>query len=158
VGRLWVGGCYSLTTGVFFVYVKPNLLPAVGNGSSCGQHTPRVGRLGSVGLLQCGPLHGVFIELTVPMEDRLTESATIKTAKYKGLVHDIASNNWQCDFFSVEIGCRGNDAASLGRCLSTLGFMKKERQNLQRLVCCTARRSSYFVYLKRNDATWAAPR
>ena len=99
----------------------------------------------------------VLLELTVPMEDRCTESATIKTRRYRNLASDIASNNWLCDFFSVEVGSRGNDAASLGRCLSSLGFSRKERQTLQRLACDTSRRSSYYIFLKRNDPLWLAP-
>jgi hypothetical protein len=67
------------------------------------------------------------------MEDRLTEAATIKTGKYYNLVNDIASNNWRCDFFTAEVGSRGNDAAFLGRCLTCLGFSRKERQTLHGL-------------------------
>jgi hypothetical protein len=99
----------------------------------------------------------VLIELTVPMEDRLTESATIKTAKYQELVNDISSNNWRCDLFTVEVGSRGNDAVSLGRCLTCLGFSRKVSQTLQRSVCDTSRRASYFIYLKRNDPIWVNP-
>jgi len=99
----------------------------------------------------------VLLELTVPMEDRVVDAATLKTRRYQDLAHDIASNNWKCDFFSVEVGSRGNDGSSLGRCLTSLGFTRRERQELQRTVCDTARKASYFIYLKRNDATWTVP-
>jgi hypothetical protein len=99
----------------------------------------------------------IVIELTVPLEDRILASATFKTCKYRNLVSDIASNNWRCDFFTVEVGSRGNDAASLGRCLSALGFARKERQALQRLACDTSRRCSYYIFLKRNDPVWLTP-
>lgn len=99
----------------------------------------------------------VLLELTVPMEDRLSDSALVKTNKYINLVNDITSNNWKCDFFSIEIGSRGNAAASLGRCLATLGFGRKERQELQRCACSTARKASYFIYLRRNEHSWGIP-
>jgi hypothetical protein len=85
------------------------------------------------------------------------DAAIRKTISYQKLAHDIASNNWKCDFFSLEVGSRGNDASSLGRCLTSLGFTRRERQQLQRAVCDTARKASYFIYLKRNDPTWTVP-
>jgi hypothetical protein len=99
----------------------------------------------------------VVLELTVPLEDRAAASAAVKTRRYRDLVSDIASNNWRCDFFTVEVGSRGNDASSLGRCLSSLGFSRKERQTLQRRACDTSRRSSYYIFLKRNDPVWVSP-
>ncbi len=96
----------------------------------------------------------ILLELTCPTEERCFDAAALKTRTYRNLVHDIASNNWECHFFSIEVGSRGNDASSLGRCLTSLGFTRRERQQLQRTVSATARRSSYFIYLKRNDPTW----
>ena len=99
----------------------------------------------------------LLLELTVPYEDRVLDAATVKTRRYRDLAHDIASNDWECDFFSIEVGSRGNDASSLGRCLTSLGFTRRERQDLQRAVSDTARKASYFIYLKRNDPTWTVP-
>jgi hypothetical protein len=99
----------------------------------------------------------ILLELTCPLEDLVMDAAIRKTISYQKLAHDIASNNWECDFFSLEVGSRGNDASSLGRCLTSLGFTRRERQQLQRAVCDTARKASYFIYLKRNDPTWTVP-
>jgi hypothetical protein len=45
----------------------------------------------------------------------------------------------------------------LGHCLFCLGFSRKDSQTLQRSVCDTSRRASYFIYLKRNDPIWVNP-
>ena len=87
----------------------------------------------------------------------MSDAAIFKTRRYRDLAHDIASNNWECNLFTIEVGSRGNDASSLGRCLASLGFTRRERQQLQRTVSDTARKSSYFIYLKRNDPTWTIP-
>jgi hypothetical protein len=99
----------------------------------------------------------LLLELTVPIEERVVAAATRKTIRYRNLANDIASNNWECHLFSIEVGSRGNDASSLGRCLASLGFTRRERQQLQRTVSDTARKASYFIYLKRNDPTWTIP-
>ena len=99
----------------------------------------------------------LLMELTVPIEECVLSAATRKTIRYRTLANDIASNNWECHLFTIEVGSRGNDASSLGRCLTSLGFTRRERQQLQRSVSDTARKASYFIYLKRNDPTWTIP-
>ena len=96
----------------------------------------------------------VLIELTVPMEDRLIQSSISKTERYSRLCREIHSNNWTCSLYTVEVGSRGNDSTSLGRCLTALGFSRAERRNTQRESAATAQRCSYYIYLKRNDPVW----
>ena len=96
----------------------------------------------------------VLVELTVPFGDRILASADYKSRKYQSLKHEICSNGYRCELFTVEIGCRGNYSASLRTCLLKLGFSKRSASSVCRVAAATALRCSYYIYLKRSSPVW----
>lgn len=99
----------------------------------------------------------VLVELTVPMEDRVLQSAVLKTEKYANLCRQIHSNSWECSLYTVEVGSRGNYTASLALCLKALGLSTNERKSVQRQAAATAQKCSYYIYLKRMERDWDGP-
>ena len=59
----------------------------------------------------------ILIELTVPLEDRVSDAHSRKHDRYLPLLVNCESNGWHATHFPVEVGCRGFVAFSLTRCL-----------------------------------------
>ena len=87
----------------------------------------------------------LFLELTVPQEDRVPATHTIKVLRYNSLLASCESYGWAASHFSFEFGCRGFVAHSLLTCLKHIGFprwwAKKVRRECSRVVL----RCSYFA-------------
>jgi hypothetical protein len=96
----------------------------------------------------------ILIELTVPFEDRVFVAAESKANKYCDLQRNIISAGYECELFTVEVGCRGNYAASLSKCLVQLGLPRRHARRVCSSASKTALSCSYYVYLKRNSSHW----
>ena len=68
-----------------------------------------------------------MMELTVPYEDRIEVSGELKRSKYQEIVNAGESKGWKVTLWSVEVGCRGFPAVSLGNYLRDIGFSGSER-------------------------------
>ena len=96
----------------------------------------------------------ILIELTVPQEDRIAISNTLKTNRYSDLLAKCEENEWHATHFPVEIGSRGWVAHSLLTCLQKLGFTASWRKKVRRECSRVALRCSYLLYLRRNVRSW----
>ena len=97
----------------------------------------------------------VLIELTCPLEDRISTAHELKKDRYLELLLNCLCNGWTAFHFSVEVGSRGFVAYSLTSCLQKLGFSsylaKKARNECSKI----ALRASYSIYLQRNIREWS---
>ena len=68
-----------------------------------------------------------MMELTVPYEDRIEVSRELKKSKYQ--VNAGERKDWKVTLWSVEEGCRGFPAVSLGNYLRDIGFSSQEQRD-----------------------------
>ena len=87
----------------------------------------------------------VLIELTCPLEDRISTAHELKKDRYLELLSSCRCNGWTAFHFPVEVGSRGFVAYSLTSCLQKLGFSsylaKKARNECSKI----ALRASYSI-------------
>ena len=87
----------------------------------------------------------VLIELTCPLEDRISTAHELKKDRYLELLSNCRCNGWTAFHFPVEVGSRGFVAYSLTSCLQKLGFSsylaKKARNECSKI----ALRASYSI-------------
>jgi hypothetical protein len=99
----------------------------------------------------------VWIELTVPLEDCVTDAQLRKTDRYRQLRHDAINNGWSVDLFTVEVGSRGYVGHSLLRCLRSLGMPRSRITKVMAECSRVALRASYVIYLHRERSEWVMP-
>ena len=95
----------------------------------------------------------IMLELTVPIEDRVSISENIKTAWYKNLISECHSNGWKTHLITIEIGCRGYVPNNLIPKLKQLGLSKASCSDTRKVCSTTALRCSYVLYLNRNNTS-----
>lgn len=93
----------------------------------------------------------ILIELTVPIEQNLTNANLRKKCKYSELVAECENRSWTTYYFPVEVGSRGFYNTSLPKCLAALGIPKGKRKNLLDHAAKTALRGSYVIWLSRHS-------
>ena len=96
----------------------------------------------------------ILIELTVPLEDRVSDAHSRKHDRYLPLLVNCESNGWHATHFPVEVGCRGFVAFSLTRCLKDLGFPTYWAKRVRNECSRVAQRCSYLLYLRRSIREW----
>jgi len=93
----------------------------------------------------------IIIELTVPIEENLSNANIRKKCKYEDLVAECENRKWHTYYFPVEVGSRGFYNTSLTKCLTALGIPKGHRKPILDEASRTALRASYFIWLNRNN-------
>ena len=89
----------------------------------------------------------LLIELTVPLEDRVTAGHTSKENRYAALVQQCSENGWFARCFAVEVGCLGYVSPSLLHCLESLGIPSSTSRKLRNECSHVAHRCSYVYVL-----------
>ena len=64
----------------------------------------------------------IMWELSVPWEENMESTHERKIAKYEPLVEQCRMNVWQAICQAVEVGCRGFNARSMTKALSSIGI------------------------------------
>ena len=95
-----------------------------------------------------------MMELTVPYEDRIEVSRELKKSKYQEIVSAGESKGWKVTLWSVEVGCRGFPAVSLGNYLRDIGFSGAERTKHQKLVGEIAQSASNSIWKWSHFRNW----
>lgn len=98
----------------------------------------------------------ILVELTVPLEDRVSAAHERKKDRYAPLLATCESNGWHASHFPIEVGCRGFVAFSLTRCLRDLGFPGYWAKRVRNECSRVAMRSSYILYLRRSIREWSS--
>ena len=98
----------------------------------------------------------LLIELTVPLEDRVTAGHTRKENRYAALVQQCSENGWFARCFAVEVGCLGYVSPSLLHCLESLGIPSSTSRKLRNECSRVAHRCSYVLFLRRKCTEWTS--
>ena len=96
----------------------------------------------------------LLIELTCPIEDRLSVAHDLKLDRYAGLLTKCEENGWKAHHFPVEVGSRGFVSFTVKTCLSNLGMSPSQIKKVRQEVSRTALRASYMIYLRRQIPQW----
>lgn len=96
----------------------------------------------------------IMIELTCPSEEGFEAASVRKENRYKDLVQNIRSQQWNPVLVTVEVGVRGYVATSMLSCLHKLGFSNREVHQLRKAFSQVAARCSYGIYLSRKNQHW----
>ena len=98
-----------------------------------------------------------IIELTVPWEERLEISRTLKTNKYSPLTNDILGTGFSVDFIPLEVGVRGIITKQNKASLKSIHHFMKDipLRTLTSNISMKAVISSYLIFLNRNNQNWA---
>ncbi len=95
------------------------------------------------------------VELTVPWEDGVEEAYERKKNRYSDLAAEASQNGWKSTIYPVEVGCRGFVAASTISLLRKMGVRGCSLQQAIKTVSSAAERSSNWLWIKRNNNSWA---
>ena len=87
-----------------------------------------------------------LVELTVPREDRIDISSELKRTKYQEIVTEAGRRKWTVKVWTVEVGCRGFPAASVGKLLKDMGIKGRKKMNILKEVGEEAERSSNVLW------------
>ena len=95
-----------------------------------------------------------MMELTVPYEDRIEVSGELKRSKYQEIVNAGESKGWKVTLWSVEVGCRGFPAVSLGNYLRDIGFSGSERTKQLKKMGEIAQNASNSIWKWSHFRNW----
>lgn len=96
-----------------------------------------------------------IIELTVPWEDSMEEAYERKHLRYADLAAEAKHCGWNTEVCPVEVGCRGFVGTSTTKLLRDLGIKGQNQRTAVKAASEAAERSSQWLWLKRNDPSWA---
>ena len=96
----------------------------------------------------------VWIELTCPWEENMSEWHFKKKSNYNQLKIDCEAQGWTVHDLCVEVGCRGYVAQSFQYMCKVLGFTKSEAKQLKQTLEQTAMVCSYLIFVHRYKRQW----
>ena len=95
-----------------------------------------------------------WLDLTVCLEDRFSASNQRKQQRYAELARQGELSGWRVYSYAVEVGVRGFISSSFRSCLKALVFKWNKIKALARTCSRVAVRSSYLLWVKRNQVTF----
>ena len=100
--------------------------------------------------------HALIMELTVPWEDNFEQAEERKEERYADLIDACKDKGWETEYYHLAVGCRGyvdRKIATLYR--NRFGLQSNKVKRLIKDLQEAAEKSSLFVWLKRDDTSWA---
>ena len=95
-----------------------------------------------------------IIELTVSWETNIDDAYNRKNVRYENLCNLCEDEGWTTDCLPIEVGARGYVGRRIPALLTKLGFNSKEKNELIREIQSTAEKTSFWIWLKREDTSW----
>ena len=89
----------------------------------------------------------IFIELTCPCEENMSQWHEEKSQKYYPLCCSIRSNGWSVYFYATEVGARSFCAESVRSCLRSLGFNNRLSRKTWQTLSSVSLRCSFEIWL-----------
>ena len=96
----------------------------------------------------------MWIELTSPWEENMTNWHMRKHDKYNKLAIAIRAKGWTAIPLCVEVGARGYINHKWGAMRKVLGMRDWENKALRAHVTEVSQRCSYFIYLSKKNKEW----
>ena len=98
---------------------------------------------------------GILMELTVPWEENIADAEHRKELRYEDLLEECKDGGWCVEYYHLAIGARGFVERKFATLLrSRFRFTRAETRKLVNTVQEIAERSSFFIWLKRDDEAW----
>ena len=99
----------------------------------------------------------LIIELTVPREDRVGISTELKRTKYENDISKAAEmKGWKTTIYTVEMGCRGFPAYSMGKMLTEIGYLGKQKKMILQKLTAITEECSMYIYKTSRYQSWKA--
>ena len=99
----------------------------------------------------------LIIELTVPREDRVRISTELKRTKYENDISKAAEmKGWKTTIYTVEMGCRGFPAYSMGKMLTEIGYLGKQKKMILQKLTAIMEECSMYIYKTSRYQAWKA--
>ena len=76
------------------------------------------------------------------------------TASLKELCERCEDEGWKVECLPIEVGARGYVGKRVPALLSKLGINGREKRRVIEDIQEAAEKSSFWIWLKRNDTTW----
>ena len=95
-----------------------------------------------------------MIELTVPREDRVEVSGEGKKSKYQFIVTEAERRGWSTQLWTIEVGCRGFPAASVGRMFNDLGVRGNKKQQILKQIAAETEAASAVLWKGHKMKVW----
>ena len=96
----------------------------------------------------------IFLELTVPWEERMEEASERKREKYVELVEECCRWGWCARCFPVAVGGRGFAGKSLCKAYSLLGITVARKRKAINAASEAAEKASRWQWIRR-DKQWS---
>ena len=96
----------------------------------------------------------IWAELTVPLEENMSQAILRKTIRYTELAGLCKARNWIVHPFTIEVGSIGFVAPTLRRFLHQVGVPKKQSLWVERDVSRISTRCSYLIWSSRFERKW----
>ena len=94
----------------------------------------------------------IMWELSVPWEENMESTHERKIAKYEPLVEQCRMNGWQAICLAVEVGCRGFNARSMSKALSSIGISGAGKRKALKNITTAAERATNWLWIRRADS------
>ena len=94
----------------------------------------------------------IMWELSVPWEENMESTHERKIAKYEPLVEQCRMNGWQAICQAVEVGCRGFNARSMSKALSSIGISGAGKRKALKNITTAAERATNWLWIRRADS------
>ena len=95
-----------------------------------------------------------IIELIVSWETNIDDAYNRKNVRYENLCNFCEDEGCATDCLPIEVGARGYVGRRIPALLTKLGFNSKEKNELIREIQSTAEKTSFWIWLKREDTSW----
>jgi hypothetical protein len=97
----------------------------------------------------------VVIELTVPRESRVALSTEMKRTKYEeGVASAARMKGWRTIIYTVEMGCRGFPAQSMGRMLAEIGYQGRQKKMILQKLSSVTEEASQYIWKTSRFKSW----
>ena len=94
----------------------------------------------------------IMWELSVPWEENMESTDVRKIAKYEPLVEQCRMNGWQAICQAVEVRCRGFNAMSMSKVLTSIGISGALKRKAQKNITSAAERATNWLWIRRTDS------
>ena len=99
----------------------------------------------------------MWLELTSPWEENLTDAYIRKKAKYNELERQCGSAGWTVIPLYVEVAALGHANTTWGMMSKAIGMKKRDSKRLRLKCSKIALRCSYHIYQCRKLKEWTTP-
>ena len=96
----------------------------------------------------------VWLELTCPSEERITDSHNYKLDKYTALAAECEANGWRCHNLAIEVGARGLVSRGFSAALRKIGIKGRAFSRVKNAASKESLFCSSWIYKLSSRKEW----